>query len=202
MTVHTSLTFLIALAQAPHPSPDSVVYTLAPASLLEVRTEKSGLLGFTGHEHTIRAHAFSGEIVYYANRPEASHVAISVPAGKLVVLTPPDTAEIRKVTAAMRAEVLEVADYPEIRFASRTIRQSGDTLFMLASLTMHGQTHDVPVVVRVTIASDTLRALSTFTVKQTAFGMRPYRGGPGGTVRVADAVTFTIDAVGVRTASP
>src|SRR5262249_46004791 len=99
-------------------------------------------------------------------------------------------------------EVLESANYPEIRFASRTIRQSGDTLFMLGSLTMHGQTHDVPVVVRVTVAGDTLRAVSIFTVKQTTFGMRPYRGGPGGTVRVADAVTFTIDAVAVRTPSP
>src|SRR5262249_12221925 len=120
MTVHISLTFLIALQapQPPQPPPDSVVYALAPASLLDVRTEKSGLLGFTGHEHTIRARAFSGAVVYYPNRRDASHVTISVPAGKLVVLTPPDTEEIRKVTVAMRTEVLESANYPEIRFAS------------------------------------------------------------------------------------
>jgi len=35
-------------------------------------------------------------------------------------------------------------------------------------------------------------------VKQTDFGIRPYRGGPGGTVRVADKVTFDISAVAVR----
>jgi polyisoprenoid-binding protein YceI len=98
----------------------------------------------------------------------------------------------------MRTEVLEVERYPEIGFASRTVRQSGDTLHMDGTLTLHGQTRELPVVVHVAIGADTLRATTTFTVKQTQFGIRPYRGGPGGTVRVADAVTFTIDAVAVR----
>jgi hypothetical protein len=39
-------------------------------------------------------------------------------------------------------------------------------------------------------------------VKQTDFGIKPYRGGPAGTVRVADRVTFSFDAVGIRSAGP
>jgi hypothetical protein len=35
-------------------------------------------------------------------------------------------------------------------------------------------------------------------VKQTDFGIRPFRGGPGGAVHVADEVKFDIDAVAVR----
>jgi len=35
-------------------------------------------------------------------------------------------------------------------------------------------------------------------VKQTDFGIKPFRGGPAGTVRVADRVTFEIEAVAVR----
>lgn len=181
---------------------DSVVFTLAPASRLEVRTGKAGLLGFAGHEHVIRAHAFSGQVVYYREQPAASHVTITVMAGGLEVVTPPDTAEIRKVTATMRTEVLDIARYPEITFASRTVRQSGDTLYVVGALTLRGQTRDVPGVFRVEIRSDTLRTTGTFTIRQTDFGIRPYRGGPGGTVRVADAVTFTIDAVAVRRDSP
>ena len=80
------------LAQATR---DSVVYRLSPASRLEVTTGKAGLLGFVGHEHTIRAAA-------------------------------------------------------------------------------------------------------TFSVNQTDFGITPFRGGPGGTVRVADRVTFQIAAIAVR----
>ncbi|HUC39684.1 MAG TPA: YceI family protein, partial [Gemmatimonadales bacterium] len=125
---------LTALALAPRPvpaqsvAPDSIVYALVPATRLEVTTAKAGLLGFAGHEHTIRARAFVGRIVLYPSRPNASHVTITIAAESLEVLTPPDTAEIRKVTAAMRTEVLEVERYPEIGFASRTVRQSGDTL--------------------------------------------------------------------------
>jgi polyisoprenoid-binding protein YceI len=123
-------------------------------------------------------------------------------AGGLEVVTPPDTAEIRKVRATMQTDVLDIARYPEITLASRTVRQSGDTLYVLGALTLHGQTRDVPVVLGVEISSDTLRTTGTFTIRQTDFGIRPYRGGPGGTVRVADAVTFTIDAVAVRRDAP
>jgi polyisoprenoid-binding protein YceI len=208
MRQHATVPLLIALALAPRSvpaqsaEPDSIVYTITPASRLEVQTAKAGLLAFAGHEHTIRARAFVGRIVYYPSRPSASHVTITVPAESLEVLTPPDTEEIRKVTAAMRTEVLEVERYPEIVFASRGVQKSADTMHVLGTLMLHGQRRDVPVVVHVVIDADTLRASTSFKVKQTAFGMRPYRGGPGGTVRVADPVTFTIDAVAVRTATP
>jgi hypothetical protein len=56
----------------------------------------------------------------------------------------------------------------------------------------------VPVDVSVEIGPDTLRAKATFSVKQTDFGISPYSGGPAGTVKVADRVTFDIDAIAVR----
>jgi len=39
-----------------------------------------------------------------------------------------------------------------------------------------------------------MRATGGFSVKQTDYGIRPFRGGPAGTVRVADRVTFNFDA--------
>jgi hypothetical protein len=45
---------------------------------------------------------------------------------------------------------------------------------------------------------DTLRAAGKFSVKQTDFGIKPYSGGPAGTVKVADRVTFDIDVIAVR----
>ena len=188
------LLFFVA-AQSP---PDSVVYDLAPSSSFEVRTGKAGLLGFAGHEHVIRAKSFSGRIVLYADRPTASHVIVSVPTDSLEVLTPPDTAEIRKVTAAMREEVLAVAKYPEIMLSADAVERTGDTLRLKASLLIKGQTRVLPISVRVTSEGDTLRASTTFAIKQTDFAIRPYRGGPGGTVRVADRVTFVIEAVAIR----
>lgn len=179
---------------------DSVVYDLAPPPLSQfsVRTGKAGLLGFAGHEHVIAARGFSGRIVVYPDQRAASHVTVSIPTDSLAVLTPPDTAEIRKVTQAMRDDVLDVKNYAAIALSSRKVEWTGDTLRMDAALTIKGQTRVIPLLVRVAIAGDTLRALTVFVIKQTDFGIRPYRGGPGGAVRVADRVTFTIEAVALR----
>ena len=91
---------------------DSVTYRLAPSSWLTVKTGKAGLFGFAGHTHVIRADAFHGQVVYYPKAPASSHLEITILTDSLEVLTPPDTAEIRKVTEAMRTEVLHPADHP------------------------------------------------------------------------------------------
>lgn len=179
-------------------SRDSIVYRLSPASRLEVKTGKAGLFGFAGHEHTIRARGFSGRVVYFPEAPQNSRVEIRIATDSLEVMTPPDTAEIRKVTEAMRTQVLHVDRFPEILFASRSLVASDGGFRMSAILTMQGQARTVPLDVRVTVTRDTIRATAAFSVNQTDFGITPFRGGPGGTVRVADRVTFQIAAVAVR----
>jgi len=192
------LLLLAALSQAA--PPDSVVYLLAPSSELRVTTGKAGLFGFMGHEHTIRARSFSGRIVYRPDSIAASRVEIMVRTDSLEVLTPPDTEEIRKVTAAMRTEVLDVANYPEVRLVSRRVEGNAHRLVLTAALTIKDHTRDVPVTVELQIGPDTLRAVTSFAVQQTDFGIRPFRGGPGGTVRVADRVNFAITVVAIRQA--
>jgi polyisoprenoid-binding protein YceI len=190
--------FLLLSTLVQSPSRDSVVYDLVPAGRFEVLTGKAGLLGFAGHTHVIRATGFSGQIVWYPDQPAASRVSVSVPTERLEVMTPPDTAEIRKVTAAMREDVLDVAHYPEITLVAPVVARAGDSLRIQAALSIKGKTREIPLTVHVTIGPDTLHASATFTVKQSDFGIQPYRGGPGGTVRVADRVTFTIEAVALR----
>jgi polyisoprenoid-binding protein YceI len=202
-------TALIALVYAAAPAAaaaqaagsDSVVFLISPASQLDVRTGKSGLLGFAGHEHRIRAREFSGRVVYYPAAPAASRVEIVIVTKGLEVLTPPDTAEIRKVTAAMRSQVLDVERYPEIRLVSRSVELRDGRVHMVGALTLKGETRELPIEAPLEIGSDTLRATTTFEVKQTDFGIRPFRGGPAGTVRVADRVTFEITALAIREGS-
>jgi polyisoprenoid-binding protein YceI len=177
---------------------DSVVYHFLPASRLDVHTGKAGLFGFAGHTHVIRARGFAGRVVYYPKSPAASHVEISVPTARLEVLTPDDTAEIRKVTESMRTEVLEVSRYPEMKLASRSVAVTGDGIHLTAALTMHGETRELPLDLVVELGPDTVHAQTRFAVKQTDFGIKPFSGGPGGTVKVADRVGFEIDAIGAR----
>lgn len=185
-------------AQAGQVIGDSAVYRLSPESTLEVQTGKAGILGFAGHEHVIRARRFSGTIVYYPGSPSRSRVEIRIETQSLEVLTPPDTAEIRKVTEAMRSEVLLVDRYPEIVLISKSVAPASQGFHVSSDLTIAGRTREVPVEVKVVIEGDTLRASCEFAVKQTDFGIKPYRGGPAGTVRVADRVKFRIDLRAVR----
>lgn len=189
---------LLLLAAHQAPAADSVVYTLAPESRLEVRTGNAGLLSFAGHAHLIRARSFTGQLIYHRDEPARSHFEMVIPTESLEVLTPPDTEEIRKVTAAMRTDVLDVSHHPEIVFASRNVTWSGDQVHLVGALTIRDQTREIPLDARIEMQGDTLRVTATFTVKQSDFGIKPYRGGPGGTVRVADKVTFDISIVATR----
>jgi polyisoprenoid-binding protein YceI len=184
----------VLCAQAPA---DSVVYHLDPGSRLVVKTGKAGLFGFAGHTHVIRARSMTGELVYYPDG-RASHLRITVPTDSLEVLTPPDTAEIRKVTEAMRTQVLHVDKYPEMTFAADSLDAKSGKLNMQLAVTMEGTTRKVPVTANVVIGKDSIRAGGTFVAKQTDFGIVPFRGGPGGTVKVADEVTFCFDLIATR----
>jgi polyisoprenoid-binding protein YceI len=162
-----------------------------------VETGKAGLFGFAGHTHVIRARAVSGHLVHHPGTA-ASYLRLKVPTDSLEVLTPPDTAEIRQVTEAMREDVLYVEKYPEMIFAADSLQARSGKMELQLAVTMNGVTRKVPVTADVTIGSDSVRATGSFTVKQTDFGIKPYSGGPAGTVKVADRLTFCFDLVGVR----
>lgn len=186
-----------AMAGAQSPV-DSIVYRVTPESRFEVLTGKAGLLSFAGHEHLIRARSFNGTVVFFPEAPARSRVDIRVLAESLEVLTPPDTAEIRKVTRTMRTEVLRVTEHPEIRLRSTDVRVTPQGVELLAALTLVGATRSVPVTLSLQRSADTLRVAGRFSVKQTEFGIRPYAGGPGGSVKVADRLDFTVDVTAVR----
>lgn len=186
------------VSQSPAKQGESGTYRLVAESRLEVKTGKSGLLGFVGHDHIIRANPFEGEVHYQADRPEATTITIRILTDGLEVLTPPDTAEIRKVTAAMRTEVLHTAEYPEMFLVSRSVTPRDQGYRVTAEFTMHGVTREITVPVTVEFRGDTLVAKSRFDLKQTDFGIRPYKGGPAGAVKVADKVEFRIEARAVR----
>jgi polyisoprenoid-binding protein YceI len=176
---------------------DSVVYVVSPASRFEVKTGKAGLLGFAGHDHLVRARAFWGRIVHYRDSSAASHVTIAVATDSLDVISSSDTAERRQVTEAMHRDVLHSDRYHEITFASHAVAPSESGFRVQGDLTLAGVTRELVVDLAVVISGDTLRATTRFTIKQSDFGIKPYRGGPGGLVRVADRVTFDIEAIGV-----
>ena len=187
----------LTLTAAPADSADSVVYVLTALSRFDVRVGKSGMFGFLGHDHLIRAHAARGRVVYHPVVPADSRVEIVVLADSLEVLTPPDTAELRQVTEVMRTQVLGVRDHPEIVFTAREVTPIAGGVRVRGAFTLVSVTRDVVADVALTVGADTLWATGKFAVKQTDFGIRPVRAG-GGTVRVADRVAIEFAVVAVR----
>ena len=111
----------VTVAAAQSSARDSLTYIIHQESRFDVETRKAGLLGFLGHEHVVRARAFSGRIVYYPEAPLRSRVEITVLSDSLEVLTNADTSDLRKMTEVMRTEVLKVEQYPTITFVSRSV---------------------------------------------------------------------------------
>jgi polyisoprenoid-binding protein YceI len=193
---------LILLLAAGAGRETTVVYVVSPLSRLEVETTRSGLFSFVGHDHVVRAHGVTGRVTYDSDDPARSTVEIVTPAESLEVLTPPDTAERRKVTEAMRTDVLDVAHYPAIRFVSRAVQVVPGGVRVTGDFTLVGATRSVTVDMHLQMAADTLRATGSFSVRQSAFDVQPYHGGPGGLVHVADRVTFRLEVVALRNGAP
>jgi hypothetical protein len=95
-----------------------------------------------------------------------------------------------------------VDKFPEMTFAADSLAAESGKMELQLVVTMAGVTRKVPVTAEVTIGSDSIRARGSFTANQTDFGIKPYSGGPAGTVKVANRVTFCFDLVGVRGLDP
>lgn len=156
-------------------------------STLTVRVFKAGLFSFAAHDHEIRAPITSGSLV----ESEAPAVEISADARQLKVLDPKLPADKRaEVQKTMHsAEVLDSAQFPEIRFRSTAMERVGEGNWTVRGhLTLHGQTH--PVVVSVTGGSGHYRGSCTF--KQRTFGIQPVSIA-GGTIKVKDEVKIEFE---------
>jgi hypothetical protein len=156
-------------------------------STMTVKVFKAGLFSVFGHNHEIRAPIAAGSLLTSGS----PSVTLTVDARGMQVLDPdlpPDKrAEVQKTMHS--AAVLDTANFPEIRFASRTIEAKGNDRFQVAGeLTLHGVTR--PVVVKVERRND--RYVGSATFKQTEFGIKPVSVG-GGTIKVKDAVEIVFD---------
>ena len=92
---------------------DSTVYVLSPRSVLEVRVGKSGLLSGFGHEHRIRAHAVTGEIVYFPVTLGRSRVSVTVLTDSLRVVPAGDAAHTPQIPAPWGRQRLTGDSSPE-----------------------------------------------------------------------------------------
>jgi len=175
------------------------VYTIdSQKSKIEIQVAREGFLKAFGHDHLVSATQFSGEIQVNQAKLEESSVTLNVDAKSLEVIDPGESEKDRKeVQNTMLGEqVLDVARYSQIQFASSSIRvvSGKKDLYQLqaeGTLVLHGTKKPVTVPVRLQIGEDnTLAAYAEVSLLQTDFGITPIKVA-GGTVRVKDKLKLT-----------
>ena len=179
-------------------------YTIdATQSHIVVHVGKTGLFGFAGHEHEIRAPLGGGTLVVDVAHVEASSADLRFDARTLRVVDqgePPK--DVPKVQEAMVGpDCLDVRRFPEIRFVSKTIgakdsARGGLDVTLRGTLTLHGVSHEVTVPVHVTVANDLLSGTGTMALKQTDFGIKPIA--VAGVVKVKDEIRIEVTLVSRR----
>jgi polyisoprenoid-binding protein YceI len=149
-------------------------------SAITVRVGRAGLLKFAGHEHEVVTSAIEGEVVADREALAASQVQLRFGASSLRVSGKGEPEkDVPKVQAKMEGpDVLDVARFPEVTFASRAVKgaieRSGTyALTVSGDLTLHGMTRAIDLPVEVTLSGDTLAATARLTIRQTDYGLKP-----------------------------
>ena len=160
---------------------------------ITLRTSRDGLVAQAGHDLTIDAGQWSGEVIVAADL-SATSLQVTVDLRALVVtagtggikpLTEHDKREIivtaRKVLAADR--------YPDATFTATSFEPSGDGGTIFGTLSLAGQSRPARLEVSQTAAG---RYRATGTIRQTDYGIKPYSAFLG-SLKVSDAVQVEVD---------
>jgi polyisoprenoid-binding protein YceI len=159
-----------------------------------IHVGKAGAFSFiAGHTHEVSAPVESGAIDLDPDAPSRARVHLTIATSALhVVAEREPEGDAPMVQAAMEGEkVLDVAHHPRISYESSSIavkQRNGNRLDLTVTgrLTIREVTREVTAPVRVEISGSTLSGTGKFTIKQSAFGIKPIS--VGGVVAVKDAL--------------
>jgi len=188
-----SLAGLLALAACAgtRAQAEPVALVVDPAtSHVRLHLGRAGLMKFLGHEHHIEAPIAEGRVELVEGDPARSSVQLRFDSAKLAVIPGSEPAgDIPKVEERMRGEVLEVARYPEIAFASTSVKSQSASgsrfrLVVAGSLTLRGRSFPVEVPLEVARDAAGIEARGEVALKLRDVGIEP--PSVAGVVKVAN----------------
>jgi polyisoprenoid-binding protein YceI len=201
-----SLVLLLAFAAAAGSlEARKATYAVDPAaSHLRIRLARSGLMKFLGHDHEIEAPLAEGRIDVVEDDPARSTVVLRFESAKLAIVPGTEPADdVAKVEERMRGpDVLDVARYPEIAFASMSVRSQatdGSRLVVAGTLTLRGRSFPVEVPLEVVRAASGLTARGQLSLNLRDLGIEP--PSVGGVVKVANGFRLEFE-IRTKTAEP
>jgi polyisoprenoid-binding protein YceI len=170
-------------------------YRLVPdTSWIVLRTSRDGLAATAGHDLTIDAPRWSGDLVVQDDGSPVS-LEVHIDAGALTVregtggLKPLTDRDRREIGVTMR-RILETGQYPEAVFTATRFEPAGDGSVIEGGFTLHGTSR--PLRLQVTQTGPG-KYRATGSIVQSSYGIKPYSGFFG-TLKVRDAVVVEAEA--------
>ncbi len=159
---------------------------------LRMRTGRSGAAAKAGHDLVIEVTAWQATLEL-AEDPAASRLELSADSGSFVVRE--GTGGIQALDDEDKVTVKQTIDDEilkgtAIAFGSHEVQPAGDGVTVRGELELLGRRE--PLTFELALGDDG-RVTGCATVRQTAWGIKPYSS-LFGTLRVADAVEVTVDA--------
>lgn len=156
-------------------------------------TSRDGLVAQAGHDLTIDATRWSGELVVGADLSPAS-LEVSVDLGALVVRqgtggVKPLTDRDKREIAVTARKVLAADRYPDATFTATSFEPSGDGGAITGTLGLAGRSRTERLEVTPTTPA---HYRATTTIRQTDFGIKPYSAFLGA-LKVSDAVKVEVE---------
>ena len=188
-----SLAWVMALAAAGARAPaEPLAFAVDPAtSHVRLHLGRTGLMKFLGHEHHIEAPIAEGRVELLDGDPARSSVKLRFDSAKLALIPGSEPAgDIPKVEERMRGpEVLEIARYPEIAFASTSVKSQSASgsrfqLVVAGSLTLRGRSFPVEVPLEVVREEAGIEARGDVALNLRDLGIEP--PSVAGVVKVAN----------------
>ena len=171
----------------------------ASASKVTVRVLATGMLSSFGHNPTFAVRKFEGDIEL--NGENAGALKLTVDASSLDLQSDISGRDRWDIVHIMQDEVLEVAAHPKIVYDApaprTTVKPTGNNQFevtLKGDLALHGVTRVQPVVARVLVHGDMLRASGEVPIQQPEYQLKPVQV-PGSMLKVKDEVKLTFDIV-------
>jgi polyisoprenoid-binding protein YceI len=167
------------------------------ASQFTVQVFPGGMLSAFGHSPTIGIRDFAAEADVNPDNPEQASLRVVIQAASLSVRDDISDKDRREIERVMQQEVLESSSYPEIVYecSNLTANQPGEGQYSVTlngQLTLHGVTNPQPVLARVALSGDSLRAFGTFAMRQTDYDLKLASFG-GGVLTVRDELKFSFN---------
>jgi polyisoprenoid-binding protein YceI len=185
---------------------DGATFAVDPGrTSLVVQVFRDGVAARFGHDHVVRATAFSGRVNYDTAAPDGSSIRVDVDTTRLEVddratrrkfglIGEPSAADVADIERSMKAATqLDVSTFPRMTFVStRMTADAQDRYVVSGQLTIRAVSNAVRFPARVWMEGNLFRASATLEFLQSSFGYAPYRALLGA-IRNRDDVKLHVD---------